>query len=304
MAGALRASPSRSGLGLAGLIAVAVLGALGPAMAEPAFPVLTGRIVDEAGLLSGEDRAAIKAQLEALEAASTDQLVVVTLKSLQGYPIEDFGYQLGRKWGIGQKGKDNGILLIVAPKERKVHIEVSDGLEGTLTDAVAKSIIESSIMPNFKANDIPTGIYRGADDIAQALSGEADNIKRRPPLLATPDCNGCREKISLQIAPQIARITGEGLSTKYFFEGLPANGIHFLFKSLGVVGLILLSAGLAVALRGLPWVEKFFVAGSIAFAFTTYPIATYLIFWIWLSSLFVFVRHRSAGRAANTSEHG
>ncbi|MGZ5851204.1 MAG: TPM domain-containing protein, partial [Hyphomicrobium sp.] len=87
------------------------------AYAGPTFPPLTGRVVDEAGLLTPEDRAALTWELAALEETSTDQLAVVTLKSLQGYSIEDYGYQLGRAWGIGQKGKDNGVLLIVAPSE-------------------------------------------------------------------------------------------------------------------------------------------------------------------------------------------
>ena len=94
---------------------------LGRLHAEPTFPQLTGRITDEAGLLSAADRNEIDTVLAALEAKSTDQLAIVTLKSLQGYDIADYGYQLGRKWGIGQAGKNNGILLIVAPNERKVQ---------------------------------------------------------------------------------------------------------------------------------------------------------------------------------------
>ncbi len=174
------ASPSRSATRLATLVAVvAMLGALGPAMAEPTFPALTGRIVDEAGLLSGQDHADIKSELEALEAASTDQLAVVTLKSLQGYPIEDFGYQLGRAWGIGQKGKDNGILLIVAPNERKVRIEVGRGLEPVMTDALSKLIIENAILPQFRRGDYPAGIRAGVRDIKDVLLGDAEAVKER-----------------------------------------------------------------------------------------------------------------------------
>jgi uncharacterized protein len=165
-------------LRLAGLIvAVAVL--VGPAMAEPAFPALTGRIVDGAGLLSGQDTAEITTQLEALETESTDQLVVVTLKSLQGYEIEDFGYQLGRKWGIGQKGKDNGILLIVAPNERKVRIEVGRGLEPVMTDLLSKLIIENAILPEFRRGDYPAGIRAGVRDIKDVLLGDAEAVKER-----------------------------------------------------------------------------------------------------------------------------
>ena len=116
-----------------------------------------------------------------LEAKSTDQLVVVTLKSLQGTSIEDYGYQLGRKWQIGQKDKNNGVLLIVAPNERKVRIEVGYGLEGTLTDALGSSIIQQAILPRFRAGDFAGGITRGAEDIVQVLTGDAEEYKQRAP---------------------------------------------------------------------------------------------------------------------------
>ena len=137
------------------------------------FPALTGRVVDEAGLLSAEDRAALTGSLAYLEAKTTDQLVVVTLKSLQGTTIEDYGYQLGRRWQIGQKDKNSGVLLIVAPTERKVRIEVGYGLEGTLTDAATKLIIENAITPRFKTGDFPGGIKSGVADIIQLLGGDA-----------------------------------------------------------------------------------------------------------------------------------
>jgi uncharacterized protein len=143
------------------------------------FPVLSGRIVDEAGILDAPARAALTQSLADLEQKTTDQLVVVTLKSLQGTSIEDYGYQLGRSWQIGQKDKNNGVLLIVAPNERKVRIEVGYGLEGTLTDAVSKLIIENSILPRFKVADYPGGIKRGVEDIIQVLSGDAQEYQDR-----------------------------------------------------------------------------------------------------------------------------
>ncbi len=136
------------------------------------FPALTGRVVDEAGLLDAADRAALTDSLARLEAATTDQLVVVTLKSLQGRTIEEYGYQLGRNWHIGQKDKDSGVLLIVAAAERKVRIEVGYGLEGTLTDAATRLIIENAILPRFKAGDLPGGIKQGAAQIIQTLGGD------------------------------------------------------------------------------------------------------------------------------------
>src|SRR5918995_1370970 len=143
------------------------------------FPELTGRVVDGAGILDAATRDQLKKLSADLEAKTTDQLVVVTLKSLQGTSIEDYGYQLGRHWQIGQKGKDNGVLLIVAPNERKVRIEVGYGLEGTLTDAVSRLIIENAIVPRFRANDIPGGITRGVDDIVSVLTGDAEEWKQR-----------------------------------------------------------------------------------------------------------------------------
>jgi uncharacterized protein len=149
------------------------------ARAEPKFPALTGRIVDEAGLLSPDDRRQIEAELEALQAKSTDQIVVYTTRSLQGYPIEDFGYQLGRAWQIGQKGKDNGVVLIVAPNDRKVRIEVGRGLEPQLTDLMSKLIIENAILPAFRRGDFPGGIKAGVHDIRDVILGDAEAVKLR-----------------------------------------------------------------------------------------------------------------------------
>ena len=142
------------------------------------FPALTGRVVDEAGLLSATDRVAITQSLADLEAKTTDQLVVVTIKPLQGTAIEDYGYQLGRRWKIGQKDKDSGALLIVAPSERKVRIEVGYGLEGTLTDAATKIIIENAILPRFKTGDFAGGITSGVADIIQLLAGDAASAQQ------------------------------------------------------------------------------------------------------------------------------
>ena len=124
---------------------------------EPQFPKLTGRVVDEANILSSQTRQRIESASAAHEQKSGNQVAVVTLKGLQGYTIEEYGYQLGRHWAIGQKGKNNGVLLIIAPVERKVRIEVGYGLEGALTDALSKYIIESRILPAFKSSDYNAG---------------------------------------------------------------------------------------------------------------------------------------------------
>jgi uncharacterized protein len=150
-----------------------------PAFAALNFPALTGRVVDQAGIIPPDVEASLTAKLAAFEEKTTDQLVVVTLKSLDGTDIADYGYQLGRHWAIGQKDKNNGVLLIVAPSERDVRIEVGYGLEGDLTDAVSRLIIENAIIPRFKAGDMPGGIERGVDDIIQVLSGDAAAFKER-----------------------------------------------------------------------------------------------------------------------------
>jgi uncharacterized protein len=155
------------------------------------FPALNGRVVDDAGILDGETRAALTQKLAEFEAKTTDQFVVVTLKSLQGTSIEDFGVELGRHWQIGQKDKNNGVLLIVAPNERRVRIEVGYGLEGALTDAVSRLIIENGIAPRFRAGDFAGGITRGVDDIISVLNGDAEEWQaraaRRPDTVSPTD---------------------------------------------------------------------------------------------------------------------
>jgi uncharacterized protein len=152
---------------------------LGPAAAEPTFPALTGRVVDDANLLGDADKATLTSDLKALEDKSSDQVVVVTLPSLQGYSIEDYGYQLGRHWGIGTEKLSNGVLLIVAPNERKVRIEVGRGLEPILTDALSKIIIANAILPRFRAGDFAAGIKDGVRDITLALTGDAAELEER-----------------------------------------------------------------------------------------------------------------------------
>lgn len=164
------------------------------------FPQLSGRVVDEAGLLSPADQAALTQTLADLEARTSDQLVVVTLKSLRGTTIEDYGYQLGRHWGIGQKDKDSGVLLIVAAGERKVRIEVGYGLEGTLTDAATKVIIDTVMLPAFKAGDFPGGIRNGAAQIAQILGEDAGSTPAPAGQVAAPGGTTAPPPVWLMIA--------------------------------------------------------------------------------------------------------
>src|SRR5262245_8684528 len=194
-AGGLRfAAPDRppqacvAGAALRMALALILLGlSLGFAAAAPQFPALSGRIVDEANLLSPEDRRALELELQGLEAKSSDQLVIFTTRSLQGYEIEDFGYQLGRAWQIGQKGQDNGVVRIVAPNERKVRIEVGRGLEPQLTDVMSKLIIENAILPAFRRGDFAAGIKAGVRDIRDVLLGDAEDVKARARAAAKRD---------------------------------------------------------------------------------------------------------------------
>jgi uncharacterized protein len=143
------------------------------------FPALTGRVVDQAGVINAASRAAIDAKSKALEDKSGIQLVVATVKSLQGGDIETYANQLFRFWKLGEAKKNNGVLLLVAPTEHKVRIEVGYGLEGTLTDALSSVIISTAIVPRFKTGDFSGGIDRGVDGIISVLSGDAAEWHRK-----------------------------------------------------------------------------------------------------------------------------
>jgi uncharacterized protein len=149
------------------------------AWAAPTFPALTGRVVDDAHILSDATRQELTQKLAALEASNSRQLVVVTLPSLQGYEISDYGYQLGRAWGIGQKGMNNGAILIVAPTERRVRIEVGYGLEPILTDAFSSVVIQTQIAPLFKTGDYDGGVSAGVDALIQQLSLETSAAEQK-----------------------------------------------------------------------------------------------------------------------------
>ena len=135
------------------------------------FPALSGRVVDDGQMLDPATRQQLTQTLQAHEKATGEQVVVVTVPDLQGTPIEDFGYQLGRAWGIGQKDKNNGALLIVARDDRKLRIEVGYGLEDRLTDAQSSVIINQVITPAFKAGNYNQGISDGVGAILQVLGG-------------------------------------------------------------------------------------------------------------------------------------
>jgi uncharacterized protein len=159
------------------LLALALAAAASIAVhAAPQFPALTGPLVDEAQVLSPAEEEELSVRLRDFRTRTGNQLQVATVAGLQGYDIETFANLLHRHWALGEKDKNNGVLLLVAPKERKVRIEVGYGLEGTLTDALSRLIIENAIVPRFRTGDVAGGVRAGVDDIIRVLSGEAQDL--------------------------------------------------------------------------------------------------------------------------------
>jgi uncharacterized protein len=147
--------------------------------AAPSFPLLTGRVVDGANILSPQIEAELTAKLAALETATKHQLVVATLADLQGYEIEEYGNQLFRAWGVGQRDVNDGVLFLIAPAERKVRVEVGYGMEGVLTDALSSVILQTKVLPRFKDGDMPGGVVAGTDALIEQLSLDAPEAAQR-----------------------------------------------------------------------------------------------------------------------------
>ncbi|HWD66784.1 MAG TPA: TPM domain-containing protein [Caulobacteraceae bacterium] len=150
-----------------------------PAWAAVQYPTLTGRVVDDAHVLSPDVQAQLTAKLAALQQTTSRQLVVVTLPSLNGQDIDDYGVGLLRAWGIGQKQTNNGAVFIIVPSEHKVRIEVGYGLEGILTDALSGVILREAVLPKFRAGDIPGGIVAGTDELIQQLSADPSTAEQK-----------------------------------------------------------------------------------------------------------------------------
>jgi uncharacterized protein len=144
---------------------------------EPQFPALSGPVVDEAGLLSPAAREEFDRSLRAYQQSSGYQVVVAIVPSLRGYDIRDYGNRLFRHWKLGDAKRDDGVLLLVAPKERKVSIETGYGVEGVMTDALSRLIIENAITPRFKNGDFAGGIRAGIADIQKVLAGEGRKLE-------------------------------------------------------------------------------------------------------------------------------
>ncbi|WP_428979625.1 TPM domain-containing protein [Hansschlegelia zhihuaiae] len=167
---------------LTAAVAIACSSFAAPVRADLTFPAFTNYVVDAANVLPPAEEQALVAKLKAFHDRSGHQFAVATVPSLQGASVEDYGNRLFRDWKIGDQTRNDGALLLIAPTERKVRIEVGYGLEGDLTDAVSRLIIENAILPRFKAGDLPGGIARGADDVIAVFSGQADDYQRRAAL--------------------------------------------------------------------------------------------------------------------------
>ena len=157
------------------------------------FPPLTGRVVDTAALLQPDQVAALEAKLAGIQQSTGHQLVVAIVPDLQGYPIEDYGYRLGRAWALGDKAKDDGAILLVAKNDRKLRIEVGYGLEPVLTDAWSSLIINNTITPKFKAGDFPGGIDAGVDAIAEQIKLTPEEAAKRTAELTAQEKKGDRK---------------------------------------------------------------------------------------------------------------
>jgi uncharacterized protein len=161
------------------LLVLVLLCASAWAAIEDSFPALTGPVVDAAGLLDASARVQISQDLLDYQSRSGHQVVVATVPSLENHDIRDYGNRLFRHWALGDKRRDDGVLLLVAPNERKVSIEVGYGIEPDLTDALSKIIIENAVTPRFRAGDYAGGISAAIDDIAKALGGSGNEVLER-----------------------------------------------------------------------------------------------------------------------------
>lgn len=202
---------------------------VGLAWAADAYPPLTGRIVDAAGVLPADRKATLESKLDGLEAKSGIQLVVATVASLGGSEIEPYANGLFRFWKLGEAKKNNGVLLLVAPNEHKVRIEVGYGLEGTLTDALSKVIISNAIVPRFKTGDYAGGVERGVDDVVTVLSTDTSDWQARPEFRAQTEGGGM-DLTTLVVGLVTVMVVFAYLNRQMGHRagGLPGGGIVFL----------------------------------------------------------------------------
>jgi uncharacterized protein len=195
-------------------------------------PYLQGRVTDDAEILSADARARISGMLEALEGQTTDQVAVLTVPSLEGESVESFALRVFEDWKLGQRGQDNGVLVVVAPGERRMRIEVGYGLEGRLTDLEAGRIIRNVMAPRFKEGDFDGGIAEGVAAIIAQLQGEDSPASE--PAAATPQKDS-------------------------FFEGPDLGLIERILIGSFIFGIIGLFTAIGVLTPGAGWFLYFFL---------------------------------------------
>ena len=184
------------------------------------FPANNGSpVVDQAHLLTPEQLVDLKSKAEALYAQTGQAFAIATVDSLEGYDVDDYAYRLGRAWGLGQKGTNEGVLLLVAPKERKVSIATGYGAGGNMTDAMSGIIIRENILPHFKQNDYGGGIEAGADAIIKQMSLSSDQAKANATKAAQ--------------AQQSRRHSGGGVLPGIFWAMIIAFVVLSLFRRAG-----------------------------------------------------------------------
>lgn len=202
-------------------------------------PPLTGRVVDVARVLPPAVLEQLSADLQAHEAKTSNQVAVLILPSLEGEPMFDMSHRVATTWQLGRKGTDNGVLLLVAIKDRKVRLEVGYGLEGVLTDAQSAQIIRNEIVPKFRAGDVPAGITAGVQAILKTIEGTYSAPER----------------------PSVSPSSGDAVGNTVFAVilgvviGLLLSRVH---RVLGPV------AGGGLSLFAAPWVIPALIAGSVS----------------------------------------
>ena len=214
--------------------AVTVVVALLVAAAGAAdLPALTGRVVDDAHILSAVTRADLEGKLADLESKSGIQLVVATVPSLGGDEIEPYANTLFRAWKIGEAKKNNGVLFLVAPHEHRMRIEVGYGLEGTLTDATSSIIIANAATPRFKTGDFDGGVTRAVEDIVTVLTTDSADWQKKPELRAENDASTLNALIPLFVLLFIlfvfymTRVRGTGLLNFVVLSSSSSGGSSF-----------------------------------------------------------------------------
>ncbi len=201
-------------------------------------PPLTGRVVDLAQVMPAALKAQLTSELEAHEAKTGNQVAVLILPSLDGEPLEPYSHRVATTWALGRKGTDNGVLLLVALRERKIRIEVGYGLEGTLTDLRASRIIRYDMVPRFRAGDVPGGIAAGVRRVLETIEGAAPDEAMPPAPEALPSAANYL-LIGILVGTLAGLILSQGLHRTRAFLG---SVLAYLIAQFGSVMLGVLAA--------------------------------------------------------------